>query len=139
MASIYLSPAPPREGGVPHATCRGLPPERLDLAEARSPLPFREGGGGVRFTLRLRQFLALLDGHLDRADVVEGLLGQVVVLAVQNLAEAAHRLLAGDVLAGQAREDLGDEEGLREEALHLPGARHGQLVVVRKLLDAEDG
>ncbi len=38
-----------------------------------------------------------LHNLFDRADHVEGLLRQVVVLAVQNLAEAAHRIFNLDV------------------------------------------
>jgi hypothetical protein len=60
---------------------------------------------------------------LDRADHVEGLLGQLVVLAVEDLAEAADRVLELHVLAGRAGELLGDEERLRQEALDLAGAR----------------
>ena len=42
------------------------------------------------------------------------------------------------VLAGAAGERLGHEERLREEALDLAGALHGELVLVGELVDAED-
>src|SRR5947209_7369951 len=65
------------------------------------------GGRGVRSLLR--QLLRLRDGQLDRADHVERLLRQVVVLAVQDFAESAHRLLAGDIRPADAGEGFGDE------------------------------
>ena len=42
-------------------------------------------------------------------------------------------------MPGAAGERLGDEEGLREEALHLAGALDGELVLVGELVHAEDG
>src|SRR5207253_57175 len=65
---------------------------------------------GLLFLLRSRLLaLALRHRHVDRADHVESLLGQLVVLAVEDLAEALDRVLELDVLAGGARELLGDE------------------------------
>src|SRR5205085_5322630 len=71
---------------------------------------------------------------IDRSHHIERLLRQVVMLAVENLAEAANRFLEGNVLARTVGEDLGDEERLREEPLDLPGARDQQLVVLRELI-----
>src|SRR3954452_2925561 len=71
-----------------------------------------------------------LDHVVDRALQQEGALGDVVVLAVDDLLEGADRVLDGDVDTGRAGELLGDEERLREEALDLAGALHGQLVLV---------
>src|SRR5688500_18957651 len=53
-------------------------------------------------------------GFLDVADHVEGLLGQVVAAAVQDLLEARDGFLERDVLAGAARELRGHEVGLRQ-------------------------
>ena len=39
----------------------------------------------------------------------------------------------------RASEDLSDVEGLRQEALHLAGARHRLFVLLRKLVHAQDG
>src|SRR5260370_2094083 len=75
----------------------------------------------------------------DAALQVEGLLGNVVVLAFDDLLEAADGVSNFDVRAGDAGEDLGDVEGLREEALHLAGARDGDLVLFRELVNTEDG
>src|SRR3954470_24060443 len=86
-----------------------------------------------------REAFAALARLFDCADHVEGLLGEVVVLAVDDLLEAAYGLGDGDVLALHARELLRDEEGLREEALHLSRARDDELVLFRKLIKAEDG
>src|SRR5712692_10419039 len=52
---------------------------------------------------------AFLHGLLDRADHVEGLLGQLVVLALEDLLEALDRVPELHVLAGRTRELLGDE------------------------------
>src|SRR3990172_576613 len=83
--------------------------------------------------------LRLLDRLLDGADHVEGLLRQVVVLALHDLLEAADRVGELHVLARVAGEGLGHVEGLREEALALAGARHDELVLLRELVHAEDG
>src|SRR5215217_9371768 len=81
----------------------------------------------------------LLDGFLDRPDHVEGLLGQIVVLALDDLAEAPDRVLELDVAAFLAGELLGDEVRLREEALDAARPRDRELVLVGELVDAEDG
>ena len=60
------------------------------------------------------------------------------MLALDDLVEPAHRLLDRHVLARAAGELLGDEERLRQEALDLARPLHGQLVLVRELVDPED-
>jgi hypothetical protein len=60
----------------------------------------------------LCHLLGLGLGFLDRADHVERLLGQRVVLAVDDLLKALDGVGDRHVLAGQAGELLGDEEGL---------------------------
>src|SRR5207245_6800594 len=67
------------------------------------------------------------DGFIDGADHVEGLLRQVVVLSVEDFAEAADGLLQRHVLSGPVGKHLGDEERLRQEALDLSGPGHQQL------------
>src|SRR5581483_10912824 len=57
-----------------------------------------ENFGCCANALRLRQLLAALDCLLDRPDHVERLLGKIVVLAVEDLAEAADRVLELHVL-----------------------------------------
>src|SRR4051794_10774493 len=80
-----------------------------------------------------------LDHVVDRALQEERGLRHVVVLALDDLVERAHRLGDRDVLARGAGELLGDVERLREEALDLAGTLDGDLVLVRELVDAEDG
>ena len=46
---------------------------------------------------------------------------------------------SGTCTPGEAGEDLGHVEGLGQEALDLPGAGHGQLVLFRELVHAENG
>src|SRR4051812_39266745 len=74
--------------------------------------------------------LRALDRAFDRADHVERLLRELVVLAVEDLLEAADRVLELHVLARRPRELLGDEVRLRQEPLDLPGPRHRQAVLV---------
>ena len=83
-------------------------------------------------------FLAASTTCVDRALQEEGALGHLVVLAVDDLVEAADRLGDRHVRAGGAGELLGDEERLREEALDLARALDGELVLVGELVDAED-
>src|SRR5437868_15144481 len=89
--------------------------------------------------LRLRQLLAALDGLLDCAHHVERLLRQVVVLAVEDLCEAADRVLELHELARRAGELRSSEERLREIALDLARTLDDELVLVGELVDAEDG
>src|SRR5262245_51052728 len=65
-----------------------------------SPAMLEDLGGGA--------CLRVLGDLVDRALHVEGTLGQVVVLAVEDLAEAAHRLGDRHVLSRAAGELLGD-------------------------------
>src|SRR3954469_4924442 len=84
---------------------------------------------------------ALVRGFDDAVDAAlheEGRLGQLVVLAVDDLLERAHRLVDGHVHARRPGERLGDVERLREEALDLARALHRDLVLVGQLVDAED-
>src|SRR5581483_11639817 len=130
-ASTPISPAAPGtmiiSASPSNAGPSGVTSETLNLRRSATLLR-----GGARHLLRP------LDRALDRADHVERLLGQVVVLAVEDLAEAADRVLELHVLAGRAGELLGDEVRLREEALDLPRTRHREAVLVGQLLDAED-
>src|SRR5579862_3545057 len=93
----------------------------------------------IRGSLAARQLLAALDRLLDRADHVERLLQQVVVHAVEDLGEAADRVIELHVLPRGARELLGHEVRLREEPLDLAGTRNDELVLVGELVDTEDG
>src|SRR5215831_16918016 len=86
----------------------------------------------------LLQRLRLGDRFLDRADHVEGLLGKRVELAADDALEAADGVLQRHDLAVLPGEDLGDIEGLREEPLHLARTVHGELVLLRQLVHAED-
>src|SRR5262245_27107436 len=65
-------------------------------------------------TLRCK-LLGLCNCFLNCANQIEGLLGQVVVLALDDLLEAANRISDLDVLALEARELRRHEEGLRKE------------------------
>src|SRR5690349_14069644 len=84
------------------------------------------------------QLLGLLEGFVDGADHVERLLGQVVAFAGGDHLEAADGLRQRHVLAGRAGEHFGHVERLRQEALDLARARHGQFVFRRQFVHAQD-
>ena len=99
----------------------------------------REGRPSVSLRRLVLHLLGALQHVLDGALHVEGLLRDVVVLAFDDLAEAADRVGDLDVLALDAGELLGHVERLREEALDLAGAGDGELVFFRQLVDTENG
>src|ERR1035437_3881827 len=90
--------------------------------------------------LRLRRFhlLGFLQHFVDRAFHVERLLGNVVVLTVHDLLEAAYRVVDLDVAPLQTSKLLGHVERLREELLDLAGTRHRELLVLAELVDAQN-
>src|SRR6185436_593906 len=132
------SPVPTR---LSRGACQGRTPNEPSLpgTTTSSTSPDTTSRVGVATSSRSRSAmdagplfaepLGLLDGLVDAADHVEGLLGEVVVLALDDLAEPPDAVGERHVLPGRAREGLGHEEGLREEALDLAGAGHGQLVL----------
>src|SRR5579859_2602353 len=73
-------------------------------------------------------FLRFGSCFFDGTDHVERLLGQVVVLAVEDFLEAADGVRDADVFAGDARELFRNEVWLRQEPLDFTGPRDRQLV-----------
>src|SRR5712692_10566223 len=71
---------------------------------------------------RLLHLLAPLPCLFDGAHHVESLLGEVVVLALEDLGAAARAIFDLQILALTSRETLRDAERLREESLDLTGA-----------------
>ena len=70
--------------------------------------------GGMLLFLRCRfHTLGLLGGLLDRTDVEEGLLGEMIPFTGGDLLERTDRIFQRGDLTGFAGEDLGDEERLR--------------------------
>src|SRR6202171_3760554 len=131
------SPLKRRPSTVTMSTCSFLVSANVSLT-LRGCASF----GHVRFCLLLlRGCLTPGRRHrlVDGAHHVEGLLGQVVVLAFEDLAEAADRLFQRHVLPGPVGEDLGHEERLRQEALDLARHCHQHFVVLGQLVGAEDG
>src|ERR1043166_822992 len=94
------------------------------------PLPFPVTLFPYSPVLLLSDRGSLLHGLFNCANHVEGLLGQVVVFAFDDLAEALDGVFELDVFAFQTRELRRHEEWLREEALHVARARKDQLVFV---------
>src|SRR6516225_6825195 len=142
MRGTWPGSTPNSPGAVTSSTSRSRIAPRGVVRESficlsTSDLAFRLSPSGLR-----RLLLELLGPRahvVDDALHVERLFGEVVALAVDDLLEARDGVLDLDVLAGRAGERLGDEERLREEALDLARARHGDLVVLGELVHAEDG
>src|SRR6185436_19728388 len=104
-------------------------------------------GGIVRafhWTLNIEHYTLLLhplrrfDRFLNSTHHEEGLLGQMVVLALDDLFKAAHGISNRHVLARFTRELLADEEGLRHELLNAARARDCELVLFRQLVDTKN-
>src|SRR5262249_13105562 len=131
-------PTPPSQGGEVSGRLRKRG-SCLGKALASRALPEKKMRCRARILYLLAHLLCLFLGLLDRADVHEGAFGQLVPLAVADLLEAADSLGELGVLAGFVGKRFGDEEGLREEALNPARAVHDELVVLRKLVDAQDG
>ena len=87
------------------------------------------GLGGLRFFL----------GLVDRPDHVEGALGIVLELILQDALTAVDRVLQADVLSLDAAELLGREERLGQESLQPAGATDDVTVIRRELLHPEHG
>ena len=68
---------------------------------------------------------------IDAANHVERLLGQVVVLTLDDLLEAPDRPFEGDDLAFKAGEPLGDEEQLAKKAMETRRPAHNDFVHLR--------
>ena len=61
------------------------------------------------------------------------------MLAVHKFPKAFDGIFQLHIAALQARELLGDEEGLGKESLNLAGAGHGDFVFFGKLVHSQDG
>ena len=83
--------------------------------------------------------LRLLDGLVDRADHVEGALGIILELILQDALTAVDRVLQADVLPLDATELLGRKERLGQESLQPAGAADDVTVIRRELLHPEHG
>src|ERR1700730_16148250 len=84
------------------------------------------------------QLLALFDRLLDGADHVEGRLRQVIVLAFADRAKTLDGIGEVDEFARRSREDFGDEERLRQEALDLARTGDCDLVLFGQFIHAEN-
>src|SRR5262245_20104759 len=142
MATSGAWPAStPNSPSVPGTTtCSTSPENKICSGETRSKwnVAIRLSSGDASRRFR-RQLAALLHRLFDGADHVERGLRQVVVLAVAQALETFDRVGEVDEYAGRAGKHFGDVERLRQEALDLARARHGQFVLFRQLVHAQDG
>src|SRR5579884_2985722 len=83
--------------------------------------------------------LRSLDHVVNSAGHVEVLLGDIVHVAVENLAEASDCLAQRHEYPGPSREHFGHEHRLGQEPLNLSRARNSQFVFVTQLFDAKNG
>src|SRR4051812_44571027 len=84
------------------------------------------------------QLAGLLPDVVEAAAVEERLLGNLVEVSFDQLAERGNRLVDRNEPAGITGELFCNEVRLGKEPLDLSSARHQQLVVVRQLVDTED-
>mmetsp|Transcript_14100 Transcript_14100/g.38107 ORF Transcript_14100/g.38107 Transcript_14100/m.38107 type:complete len:413 (-) Transcript_14100:656-1894(-) len=87
----------------------------------------------------LDQLVSLGNHLIDATNHVKCHLWQVIVLALNHTLEASNGCLDVHVLSGRASEHLSDLEGLRQEALHLAGAAHSQLILLTQLIHTQNG
>ena len=77
--------------------------------------------------------------HVNGAGKEEAGFGNLVVLNLNDLLEAADGLLQRYILTLKAGELLRNGEGLGEESLYLTGAAYRQLILVGKLVHTHNG
>jgi hypothetical protein len=95
--------------------------------------------GSVHHVLGRCHLLGLFRGLLDRADVHEGLFGEMVPLAVADFFEAPNGIAKGRDLAGLARKDFGHQKRLGEKAFQSASAVDDQFVLLAQFINPEDG
>src|SRR5262249_2674322 len=106
-------------------------PAGARASQLRVPIYPAWGSGFLQLFGFLKHFF---DGPLHP----ERLLGNIVVLAFGDFAETSDGVRQFHVLAGESGKLFGDVERLREEPLDLARSRHGQLVLIGQLVDAQD-
>src|SRR5688572_5952581 len=122
-STVWTSRAPTK-GACPVRNAMSPPPSVRASTIWASPVQ-RMRSGDTTSTWRVIGLLQQLGGlgadGVGAADVEEGLLGQVVEVAVDELLEAVDRLLHRGEHALEAGEVLGHEHRLAEEPLDLAG------------------
>src|SRR2546427_11416798 len=132
-----------RNGACPGRTRRSPWLPGMTISSAASATTSRIGvaissvSRSATLTAR-RELLRFVHRLADVADHVEGLLGQLVVLAVDDFPEALDGIRELHVPPLRTGERLGDEHGLGEKPLDLPRAGDDELVLVGELLHSED-
>src|SRR4030081_974626 len=107
----------PSSPASPGSATKRASPEKMDSSALTTSTWMGWVGSAMVVGLRGGQLLGLLEGLVDGADHVEGLLGQVVALAGHDHLEAADGFRQRHVLARRAGEHFSHVEGLRQEAL----------------------
>src|SRR5574344_2286859 len=70
---------------------------------------------------RQLQLAGFFDGFVNGTNHVEGLLGQVVIVAIEDALEATDGFFQGNILAGRTRKHFSNEEWLGQETLDFTG------------------
>lgn len=90
--------------------------------------------------LQLSQNLLTLGaGRLDVTNHVEGVLGQVISLTLDDGLEGTDGVLQVNEGTLDTSENLGDSEGLGQETLELTGTLDSKLVSLRQLIHTQNG
>src|SRR5690606_9931822 len=125
-SSMMTAPMPraPMNGACP--VRKAMSPSLVRATTISASPVHRMRSGETSSTCRLMgsaalELLGLGPGGLGATDVQEGLLGQVVQLAVDEQLEGLDRLLDRRGHTGEAGEDLGHVHRLRQEPLDLAG------------------
>src|SRR5688572_230763 len=82
--------------------------------------------------------LGLLASFFDRAYHVKRLLGEIIMLSVDNFPKPLDGVLHLHVSPCFTGKLLGNEEGLRQEPLNLPRPSNDQFVFFRQLINTEN-
>jgi len=90
-------------------------------------------------TLVLEGLLVLGLDIVDTSNHVEGVLGDVVVLTLEDLLESGDSLLEGDKTTLNTGENVGDSERLGHESLDLTGTLDSELVLLGQLVHTKNG
>src|SRR5688572_22353532 len=110
----------------------------LAIIASVQTIPFIFHPSSFILFLLLREGFAFFDCLFDRADHIERLLRQIIVLAFHDFTKATNRIFELHILTFQTGELRSYEEWLREEPLQLTRARNDQLVFVRQFIQTEN-
>ncbi len=99
------------------------------------PACFEKSLGSLSFR---RHFFGLLFSLFDRTDIHKSIFWQMVPLTITEFLETANGILQRRKFARLSGEDFGHKERLGKEPLNSSCSVNNQLVLLRKLIDAQN-